>query len=192
MRIHIISDDTFFFLGCEAILTINGYSTEKVNPEKLLRDDFLIGEIEEGDVILIDITNHLVTQRVLIQLSLIDARKVLFIKSQKIKSKKSGWTGVFFPKNLSTSLFIPALESIKEPRMGDISPLTKRESEVMQEILKGVSFKVISELFNISIKTVYAHKNNALKKIGLNHPIGTYYTEYQTYISPNYEAWIDR
>lgn len=53
---------------------------------------------------------------------------------------------------------------------GDISgaPLTERETEILREIAFGYSNREIAERYDISIKTVEAHKANALKKLNMN------------------------
>ncbi len=45
--------------------------------------------------------------------------------------------------------------------------LTERESETLRQIAWGYSNKEIAEQFDISVKTVEAHKANALRKLGM-------------------------
>jgi DNA-binding NarL/FixJ family response regulator len=49
--------------------------------------------------------------------------------------------------------------------------LTEREREVLRQIAWGYSNKEIAERHDISIKTVEAHKANALKKLGMHSRI---------------------
>lgn len=46
-------------------------------------------------------------------------------------------------------------------------PLTTRESEILRQIAWGYSNKEIAEQFDISVKTVEAHKANSLKKLNI-------------------------
>ena len=48
------------------------------------------------------------------------------------------------------------------------STITARESEVLQLIAAGYSNKEIAASLSLSVKTVEAHKANAMKKLGLN------------------------
>jgi DNA-binding NarL/FixJ family response regulator len=48
------------------------------------------------------------------------------------------------------------------------STVTARESEVLQLIASGYSNKEIAASLSLSVKTVEAHKANAMKKLGLN------------------------
>ena len=45
--------------------------------------------------------------------------------------------------------------------------LTERETEILRQIAWGYSNKEIAEQFDISVKTVEAHKANSLKKLGI-------------------------
>lgn len=46
-------------------------------------------------------------------------------------------------------------------------PLTTRETEILRQIAWGYSNKEIAEQFDISVKTVEAHKANSLKKLNI-------------------------
>jgi two-component system response regulator NreC len=48
------------------------------------------------------------------------------------------------------------------------APVSERESEVLQLIASGYSNKEIAARLSLSVKTVEAHKANAMKKLGLN------------------------
>ncbi len=49
--------------------------------------------------------------------------------------------------------------------------VTERESEILRQIAFGYSNKEIAERLDISVKTVEAHKANALKKLGMRSRI---------------------
>jgi two-component system NarL family response regulator len=50
-------------------------------------------------------------------------------------------------------------------KAGDEFLLSAREREILREIEKGMSYKQISDTFNISIHTVNAHIKNSYKKL---------------------------
>jgi two-component system response regulator NreC len=50
--------------------------------------------------------------------------------------------------------------------------LTDRESEVLRLIALGYSNKEIAESMSLSVKTIEAHKANAMQKLGINSRIG--------------------
>ncbi|HAT4517799.1 TPA: helix-turn-helix transcriptional regulator [Serratia marcescens] len=180
MKVYIFSDDTYFYLGCKGILTINGYETKRINQEKLSKNK----GIEKGDLILIAVSNHLIAQESLINFSYIGARPILFVNISKLKTRhlSPNWINSLCSKKTSPNSLIHILENTKENKIIDKWKLTKRECEVIQELLKGSSIGNISNLFKISTKTVHSHKQNALKKIGLLHPAGIPYVGYQDFI----------
>jgi two-component system, NarL family, response regulator NreC len=55
---------------------------------------------------------------------------------------------------------------MRQPRFGT---LTKREREVMKLLAEGKSVKEIATSFNLSVKTVEAHKFNLMRKLDLHN-----------------------
>ena len=51
----------------------------------------------------------------------------------------------------------------------NITPLTKRESEILELLAEGKSIKEISEFYSISIKTAGTHKQNVFEKMGFDN-----------------------
>lgn len=50
-------------------------------------------------------------------------------------------------------------------KLGDFTPLTKREQEIMREVATGRTFKEIAEAMGISYETVKAHVRNVYQKL---------------------------
>jgi len=55
------------------------------------------------------------------------------------------------------------------------SNLSLKEYSVLQLYIKGLSITQISKIFNLSVKTIYATKNHAMCKIGVNSDAGLLY-----------------
>lgn len=51
----------------------------------------------------------------------------------------------------------------------NVTPLTKRESEILELLAEGKSIREISETYFISIKTVGTHKQNIFQKMGFDN-----------------------
>jgi len=51
----------------------------------------------------------------------------------------------------------------------NVTPLTKRESEILELLAEGKTIKEISEIFFISIKTAGTHKQNIFEKMGFEN-----------------------
>jgi len=56
--------------------------------------------------------------------------------------------------------------SVRQPRFGT---LTKREREIMQLLAEGKSVKEAATEFNLSVKTVEAHKFNLMRKLDIHN-----------------------
>lgn len=64
--------------------------------------------------------------------------------------------------------YVSKTESLRGENRGDLST---RESEVLKLIALGYSNKEIATRLNLSVKTIEAHKANAMKKLGINSRI---------------------
>lgn len=56
-------------------------------------------------------------------------------------------------------------------RMSDGRAFTKREKQIVDLMSKGRSTKDIAEHLNLSVKTVNAHKFNAMRKAGVHNAV---------------------
>ena len=74
----------------------------------------------------------------------------------------------YFDENFLTFLLSDNYRNIHER----ISSLSKRELEVIDGILKDMTNDEIAEQFNLSVRTVNAHKRNILQKLGERSLIG--------------------
>jgi two-component system, NarL family, response regulator NreC len=55
---------------------------------------------------------------------------------------------------------------MREPRLGN---LTKREREILKMLAEGMSVKEIAAAFDLSVKTVEAHKFNLMRKLDIHN-----------------------
>jgi len=55
---------------------------------------------------------------------------------------------------------------VRQPRFGT---LTKREREILKMLAEGQSVKEIASGFELSVKTVEAHKFNLMRKLGIHN-----------------------
>ena len=78
----------------------------------------------------------------------------------------------YFGRNISGILHKTLLENL-EHRKGssEEKELTDREKEIIRLFAEGYTYKQIAEQLNISARTVEAHKNNILHKLGLRNTI---------------------
>lgn len=71
----------------------------------------------------------------------------------------------YFPSNLINQVMEKVSQSEKEGRQYDDGVLTRREQEILEEIVQGKSNKEIAETLFISEKTVKNHVSNILRKL---------------------------
>ncbi len=53
----------------------------------------------------------------------------------------------------------------------EVSELTDREKEIVQLIAQGKVAKEIAAILHISIHTIYTHRKNVMKKLGISSPV---------------------
>jgi two-component system response regulator NreC len=59
-------------------------------------------------------------------------------------------------------------EAVRQPRFGT---LTKREREILKMLAEGQSVKEIACAFDLSVKTVEAHKFNLMRKLDIHNKV---------------------
>ncbi|HVF48460.1 MAG TPA: LuxR C-terminal-related transcriptional regulator [Pyrinomonadaceae bacterium] len=79
---------------------------------------------------------------------------------------------ILLDRNLRIKFFTPRARAIYRLIPDDLgTPLSDREAEVLRFIAWGYSNKEIAARMEISVKTVEAHKANAMKRLGMNSRI---------------------
>lgn len=71
-----------------------------------------------------------------------------------------------------TSRFIGSYINLYDEHSNTYGSITEREGEVLQMVAWGYSNKEVAAHLDISVKTVEAHKANAMKKLGVTSRIG--------------------
>lgn len=66
------------------------------------------------------------------------------------------------------------------PALQTFSPLTKRETEILRLIQKGLLSKEIADRLCVSIHTVNIHRQNLLRKLGVQNSIEAIRIGYET------------
>jgi len=73
----------------------------------------------------------------------------------------------YFNKSISDTILKSLMNKPKEENKS----LTKREKEIINLVVEGLSNKEIAEKLCISIRTVDSHKNNIMQKLGLKSSV---------------------
>ncbi|MDQ9129895.1 LuxR C-terminal-related transcriptional regulator [Serratia fonticola] len=162
--IHIISDDDYFALGAESLLTQAGYQVNILGAQLLLNFDQL-GYSPQDDAILLSSDNRILTRNTLLHAMAADMRVIQTVDGN-ISSDK--WADGILPKKTARHELPRIIRYILQRKVKDwLLDLTLREMEIMDQLLKGKSNHIISKEMRISEKTVSNHKMKVLKKLGL-------------------------
>lgn len=87
-------------------------------------------------------------------------------KPFKLESMKATIERAFIDANLQEKN-----QNLLEGIIGKLKTLTKRELEICAQLTKGFSAKQIADKYGISIKTLYSHRSNLLRKSGAKSTI---------------------
>lgn len=161
MIVHIISDDRFFALGCEWILNTNSAYESNMIAIDTATKEYFRHIINPEDIVLIATNSFFETKKLLINLSCLSIKTLVF-EDCIIKKVKGSIQKKTFPETL-----LQNIERICTKNKCNRTILTKREVEVMRKTIQGLSVKSISSSLKIALKTVYIHKRNAYFKIGI-------------------------
>lgn len=162
--IKIISDDSYFALGAEALLSQSRFQTEVMDAQLLMNLNQPVG-FQQGDVILLSSDNRNLTKVTLLFAVAADLRVIQSVAGNVSSDK---WIDGVLPKKTAIHEFPRIIKYILQRKVEDwMKGLTLREIEVMGKLLKGKSNHAVSKEMLISEKTVSSHKLNALKKLGL-------------------------
>jgi DNA-binding NarL/FixJ family response regulator len=93
-------------------------------------------------------------------------------KEELIKAIKTVHSGKEYFSADVTKLLISKKETETATSLGTLTNLTEREIEIIKQIANGLSSNEIAEQLFISPRTVETHRNNIIKKLGVNNVAG--------------------
>lgn len=162
--INIISDDSYFALGAEALLTQSGYQATIIDNQFLQSLKRSVNS-QQDDIILLSSDNRNLTKKTLLFSVAADMRVIQLIAGN---TPSDIWADGILPKKTAIHELPRIIKYILNLKaVGCLKGLTLREMKVMDELLKGKKNHAISREMQISEKTVSGHKLKALKKLGL-------------------------
>jgi DNA-binding CsgD family transcriptional regulator len=166
MNILVISDDSFFSLGInESMKREHNVFVVDAN------SDFILSQLGTEifwrvDFIFVSLASTVKFMEVMYEVNKFMARMVIFSDSRHCQGTHSSLHYHCASKRLSMQELQTILVG-DNPVSDRVAALTQREEAVLLFILQGFSNTKISSKMGISVKTVSAHKLNALRKFGL-------------------------
>ncbi|HEI9791922.1 TPA: hypothetical protein SLN52_000691 [Serratia marcescens] len=164
MANYIISDDIYFALGCEAIFNSHGEKLKIISSSHHAAMNLF--KIKNDDIILISIESHPIRKKIFRFIHNLNLKIIFFIDAPKCPPSYACWKRGFISKKIAVELLFPTFILFKNSNEKN-NFLTKREREVINAFLNGMSATKISTSMSLSTRTVYAHRKNALTKLGL-------------------------
>jgi DNA-binding CsgD family transcriptional regulator len=166
--IYVISEDIFL---CKGIITIFNNIDKDVVAININHENFtyLVGHVTSNDIILLCAQSR-GNSRALSRLARItDATAFYFIDTiTKERILLLPNTRVISKKSTAEEL-VELTQNVNREMKPPIVSLTRKEIIVMDMLTQQHDAYRIAELMHLSAKTVFAHKMNALRKLGLSH-----------------------
>lgn len=171
MCVYIVSNDAYFSSGISHHLSEAGVNnaTYPLTPESLQNISHII---MRQDVLVVDIDIQFYDFNFpLTSFMFDDSIRVIPVFDVKVNHYYFKETSpLFISKKVSCQFFIELFVDIIKCSTGHRRQLTKSEAVIVNELLEGGGGLVrIANKLGVSIKTVSAHKKNALTKLGVRN-----------------------
>ena len=196
MKLVVLDDHRLFRIGLKMVLNSSNFPIDVVGEAATAKDLFNLLQEVSADILLLDINLPDMHGRdVAKEVKALYPNIRILVLSADVnphtiyEMSKAGISG-YISKNASNNELITAIEYVAENGEyygRDISEVlkkyaenrkavsddgfTKREIEIITLSSKGFPAKKIAEQLGISLKTVFAHKYNIFKKIGINNSV---------------------
>ena len=185
MNVLVISDDSFFSLG------VSSYLKQECTVFLIdVNSDFDLSELRElvpwrVEFIFVSLSSTVKFMEVMYAINSFMARLVIFSGSRHCHGTQAISHYRCASKRIAIEQFHELLTSAKHIQQQNVT-LTQREESVLLFILQGLSNTRISTKMGISVKTVSAHKLNALRKFGLKkiNQFGDFSMRYHERLQP--------
>lgn len=167
--IYISSEDSYLAQGLEAIFRFENKSVMTIDVNINLEQLQLINFTYQDTLILAVENINIIT--LLLAFARFNGTNILLVVdnlTDKAMFNIDTWSQGVISKKTPVHFFSRLIDG-RIGYMKDKPYLTARETHVMDYLAKGKTPYSISMELKISIKTVCAHKMNALRKLGLNH-----------------------
>lgn len=166
--IYIMSDDDFFSLGVWSVFNNSGEYIS-ILPFSLDSWQRQFDMLNNNDILLLAVEFMDLTGQMYQYLSMKDIRVCLFINNAHGYEYFTGHHGIV-SRRIPASMIIEAVcRAVKKNALSRITDkLTPSERLVMDYLSNGVSVSRIAEFLNVTEKTVYNHKKQAIHRMGIN------------------------
>lgn len=164
--VYITFEDVFFQKGFVEILDDLGIDVRVIKSEHL---ELFENSFSESDVVLICIQNAERCKK-MVNLYKSSRARLLFFIDLNINKAELHVDNCFFMSK--KSCWDQIKEIVIQPKKRNFSrtdKLSNREKVIMDLLAKDTDVSYVAKMLNMRKKTIYLHKSNALRKLGLEH-----------------------
>lgn len=165
MTIYIVTENNFFYLGVKEKLPFSPKDIRQLLPNVLENSD--MDDFDKNDVFIFHTSNFGMAFSFQISTGIFPG-KVIFIPTSRKEKFKLSFNQYVALDSYATMDDIVAkiIGNDSDAQKATQDPLTRQEHVVMRHTINGMDVHKIGQCLSISIKTVYAHRRNALHKLG--------------------------
>lgn len=167
MGLYVLTENNYLYAGFNHLFSQYFNQTCIHLTPKNVIPLFKLTPAKPDDIFIIASDSLFLSFSLLLYLNKLESR-VLLIKNKSNEKLVGNLACDFLDENLPLDAILSVfLNKNKRRDLFTFPVITDREKTVLLYTLNGLSVSSISERLNIAMKTVYAHKHNVLRKIGV-------------------------
>lgn len=168
MTIYLVTENNFFFLGIKAKLPFSPKDIKQLLPNALEVNK--IEDYDKNDVFIFHTSKFGIEFSFQISTGRFPGKVILIPTSRNERFKLSFNQYVVLDTYATVDDIVAKIigndSEDSHAQQASKDPLTRQEHLVMRHTIDGMDVHKIGQCLSISIKTVYAHRRNALQKLG--------------------------
>lgn len=168
LNVSIVTENNYFFIGVKEHLDGDGRVVRRVNPCEL--KDVYWGGVTEDDILIFHASNYIDEFLFLVSTPLFRGKVIFIPINERVRFDLGFKKHVFLDARANIDMILSEVTKLPTSEIPKTNltrgKLTKREKVILFHTINGMDVQSISQFLSISKKTVYAHRRNALHKLG--------------------------
>ncbi|WP_419236570.1 helix-turn-helix transcriptional regulator [Serratia fonticola] len=167
MNIYIVTENNFFFIGVKEKLAESGKTIKMIPPLEF--NIIKVDEFSDTDTFIFHVESYSTELSLLLITRKLPGR-IIFTQAKR-KPMKVSMLGKYITLGYNEGIDMLMNElnddlNYDRRLVDNTKKLTERELDILSHVMGGMKVSTIGRLLCISTKTVYAHKRNAMNKLG--------------------------
>lgn len=168
LSVNIITENYYFFLGIKEHLRSEERSVSKISTAELKSISF--NKFNKNDVIIFHTSSSIDELSFLISTASFPGKIIFIPTGKKVRLSLAFRNHISLDARADIDCILNEIAKVQEDAKPSLNlmkdKLTRREKAILLHTIEGMDVQSISDFLRISIKTVYAHRRNALNKLG--------------------------